>query len=207
MGKVNRIMSHREYRMVVIAPLLVLLGLLLSPLAIAQDSDEGTGDAPRQSYQVQAGDVLQVSVWKEDYLQRDVLVRPDGGISFPLAGDVAAANHSVIEIRDALAQQLSRYIPDPVVTVAVKTIAGNKIYILGQVQRPGTFVMNPRVDVMQALAMAGGATPFAALNDIKILRRTGGDQQVIDFRYSDVERGRRLEQNVMLESGDIIVVP
>ena len=194
-------------RMVAVAPVIALLGLLLSPLASAQDSDEGAGEAPRQPYQVQAGDVLQVSVWKEDYLQRDVLVRPDGGITFPLAGDVAAANHSVIEIRDQLALQLSRYIPDPVVTVAVKTIAGNKIYILGQVQRPGTFVMNPRVDVMQALAMAGGATPFAALNDIKILRRTGGEQLVIDFRYSDVERGRRLEQNVMLESGDIIVVP
>ncbi len=161
----------------------------------------------RQSYLVQAGDLLQVSVWKEDYLERDVLVRPDGGISFPLAGDVAAANRTVIQIRDTLAQQLSRYIPDPVVTVAVKQINGNKIYILGQVQRPGTFVMNPRVDVMQALAMAGGATPFAAVNDIKILRRSGGDQEVIDFRYGDVERGRRLEQNVMLESGDIIVVP
>ena len=200
-------MNHRKFRMDAVAPVFVLLGLLLSSSAIAQDGGEESGEAPRQPYQVQAGDVLQVSVWKEDYLQRDVLVRPDGGISFPLAGDVAAANHSVIEIRDSLAQQLSRYIPDPVVTVAVKTIAGNKIYILGQVQRPGTFVMNPQVDVMQALAMAGGTTPFAALNDIKILRRTDGRQQVIDFRYSDVERGRRLEQNVMLESGDIIVVP
>ena len=206
-GKVNRIMSHRKYRTVAVAPLLVLLGLLLSPLGSAQDSGEESGDAPRQPYQVQPGDLLQVSVWKEDYLQRDVLVRPDGGISFPLAGDVAAANRSVMQIRDSLAQQLSRYIPDPVVTVAVKTIAGNKIYILGQVNKPGPFVMNPRVDVMQALALAGGTTPFAALNDIKILRRTGGDQQVIEFRYSDVERGRRLEQNVMLESGDIIVVP
>jgi polysaccharide export outer membrane protein len=196
-------MIDRKLR-TLIAAFAVLVAGSLSPAGLmAQDA----GVAARPPYQVRPGDVLQVSVWKEDYLERDVLVRPDGGISFPLAGDVVAADHTVSEIRDSIAQKLARYIPDPVVTVAVKEIGGNKIYILGQVQRPGTFVMNPRVDVMQALAMAGGATPFAALNDIKILRRTGDGQQVIDFRYSDVERGRRLEQNVMLEGGDIIVVP
>jgi polysaccharide export outer membrane protein len=196
-------MIDRKLR-TLIAAFAVLVAGSLSPAGVtAQDAGVGA----RPPYQVRPGDVLQVSVWKEDYLERDVLVRPDGGISFPLAGDVVAADHTVSEIRDSIAQKLARYIPDPVVTVAVKEIGGNKIYILGQVQRPGTFVMNPRVDVMQALAMAGGATPFAALNDIKILRRTGDGQQVIDFRYSDVERGRRLEQNVMLEGGDIIVVP
>jgi polysaccharide export outer membrane protein len=200
-------MSYRKHRSASSAAVLCMAGVLWACIATAQETAQPGDTAPRQSYLIQAGDLLQVSVWKEDYLERDVLVRPDGGISFPLAGDVAAANRTVIQIRDTLAQQLSRYIPDPVVTVAVKQINGNKIYILGQVQRPGTFVMNPRVDVMQALAMAGGATPFAAVNDIKILRRTGGDQEVIDFRYGDVERGRRLEQNVMLESGDIIVVP
>lgn len=173
----------------------------------AQDVDEEQPATTRAAYHIRPGDMLQISVWKEDYLQRDVLVRPDGGISFPLAGDVIAADRTVIQIRDALASQLSRYIPDPVVTVAVKEIRGNMIYVLGQVKRPGPFVMNPRVDIMQALAMAGGATPFAALNDIKILRRTGGNQEVIDFRYSDVERGRRLEQNILLQGGDIIVVP
>lgn len=200
-------MSHRKYPMVAVAPILFLLGLVLSSLASAQD---GVGEGPdpqHQPYRVHAGDLLQISVWNEPNLQREVLVAPDGGISFPLAGYLVAANRSVIEIRDALAEKLFQFIPDAVVTVAVKTIAGNKIYILGQVPRPGEFVMNPQVDVMQALAMAGGTTPFAALNDIKILRRTDGQQRVIDFRYSDVERGRRLEQNVMLESGDIIVVP
>ena len=179
----------------------------LPSISYAQNADEEEGERVREAYLIRPGDMLQVSVWKEDYLERDVLVRPDGGISFPLAGDVSAADRTVIQIRDALAVQLSRYIPDPVVTVAVKEIRGNMIYVLGQVQRPGPFVMNPRVDIMQALAMAGGATPFAALNDIKILRRTGGNQEVIDFRYSDVERGRRLEQNILLQGGDIIVVP
>ena len=200
-------MTDRKHRTLLMAFALLVAGTWLPGLAAAQDTNEASERPTRPAYFVRPGDLLQVSVWKEDYLERDVLVRPDGGISFPLAGDVVAADHTVSEIRDSIAQKLARYIPDPVVTVAVKEIGGNKIYILGQVQRPGTFVMNPRVDVMQALAMAGGATPFAALNDIKILRRSGGRQEVIDFRYSDVERGRRLEQNVMLESGDIIVVP
>jgi polysaccharide export outer membrane protein len=200
-------MTDRKHRTLLMAFALLVAGAWLPGLAVAQDANEASERPTRPAYFVRPGDLLQVSVWKEDYLERDVLVRPDGGISFPLAGDVVAADHTVSEIRDSIAQKLARYIPDPVVTVAVKEIGGNKIYILGQVQRPGTFVMNPRVDVMQALAMAGGATPFAALNDIKILRRSGGRQEVIDFRYSDVERGRRLEQNVMLQSGDIIVVP
>jgi polysaccharide export outer membrane protein len=118
-----------------------------------------------------------------------------------------AANRPVTEIRDEVASRLARYIPDPVVTVSVKEIRGNRIFVLGQVQRPGVFVMNPRVDVMQALALAGGTTPFAALNDIKILRRSGSQQEIAQFRYSEVAGGRNLDQNIMLRSGDIIVVP
>jgi polysaccharide export outer membrane protein len=136
-----------------------------------------------------------------------VLIRPDGGYSFPLAGDLSAAGKSVERISQELTQRLERYIPDLVVTVAVTAINGNKIYVIGQVNNPGAFVMNPRVDVMQALSMAGGTTPFAELNDIKILRRTGSGQTVLPFRYSDVARGRNLEQNIMLISGDVVVVP
>jgi polysaccharide export outer membrane protein len=92
--------------------------------------------------------------------------------------------------------------------VTVSDILGNKIYVLGQVKNPGEFVVNPRVDVMQALSMAGGTTPFAALNDIVILRRQGdGAQQAIRFAYKEVERGRSLEQNIVLASGDVVVVP
>jgi protein involved in polysaccharide export with SLBB domain len=145
-GEANRIMSYRKSRMVAVTPVLVLLGLLA---ANAQDSEDESGEAPRQPYLVQLGDVLQVSVWKEDYLQRDVLVRPDGGITFPLAGDVAAANHTVIEIRDALTQQLSRYIPDAVVTVEVKNIADNNCDC-GDVVMRRACVMNPCIDIEQA---------------------------------------------------------
>jgi polysaccharide export outer membrane protein len=183
----------------------VTLLFLATPLA-AQEN-EAASPAPLTGYLIQPGDLLEISVWKEDYLERDILVRPDGGVTFPLAGDVLAAGRTVADVQAQITVQLSRFIPDPVVTVSLKEIRGNKIYVLGQVQKPGAFVMNPRVDVMQALALAGGTTPFANTNDIKILRRTADRQEVIDFRYSEVEKGRKLAQNIILKSGDIIVVP
>jgi polysaccharide export outer membrane protein len=91
--------------------------------------------------------------------------------------------------------------------VAVSEILGNKIYVIGQVNQPGVFVVNPQVDVLQALSMARGGTPFAKLNDIKILRRTGDSQRALAFRYDDVVKGNNLEQNVVLQSGDVVVVP
>ena len=160
------------------------------------------------AYTVQPGDVLEVSVWKEEDLQREVLVRPDGGFSFPLAGDILATGKTVDQLRQEIAADLQKYIPDLVVTVTVKEIRGNKVYVIGQVNDPGEFVVNPRVDVMQALSMAGGTTPYAALNDIVILRRDGsGVQKAIRFAYKDVEKGRSLEQNIVLNSGDVVVVP
>jgi polysaccharide export outer membrane protein len=153
------------------------------------------------------GDRLQVSVWKEPDLQLEVLVRPDSAFSFPLAGDISTKGRSVVELQTELTQRLGRYISSPVVTVSVIEVLGNKIYVIGQVNRPGDFVVNPRVDVMQALSMAGGLTAFANTNDIKILRRTGSRQSAISFKYNDVLKGRDLEQNILLQSGDIVVVP
>src|SRR5580700_3043842 len=141
-------------------------------------------------YRLQPGDVLLISVWKEKDLEGEVLVRPDGGMSFPLAGDLDAAGRTVEEVRGVLAQRLKPFIPDPVVTVSVKSIGGNHVYVIGRVQRPGEFTFSRPVDVMQALSLAGGATPFAALNDIVILRRQNGAERVLPFRYGDVERGK-----------------
>jgi len=94
-----------------------------------------------------------------------------------------------------------------VVTITVQEIRGNKIFVLGQVNRPGEFIVNPSVDVMQALSMAGGTTPFASLGDIVILRRTPSGKTALPFRYNDVARGKKLEQNIDLQSGDVVVVP
>ena len=183
----------------------------LNPV-LAVDSETATQEkllaaAKLDPYTVNPGDVLLISVWKEEDLEGEVLVRPDGYFSFPLAGEVEAAGKTVDDIRRDITEQLQRYIPDIVVTVSTQQIGGNKVYVIGQVNRPGDFLVNPRVDVMQALALAGGMTPFADVNDITILRRKGHVRMAIPFRYRDLERGKRLEQNIILQPGDVVVVP
>lgn len=160
------------------------------------------------AYTVKPGDILAISVWKEPDLKNDaVLVRPDGMFSFPLVGQVDARNKSVSELEQLLTQRLARFISEPVVTLSVQEIRGNKVFVIGQVNKPGEFIVNPRVDVMQALSMAGGTTAFAALNNIIILRRAGNQQTALPFRYPDVAKGKDLAQNIELQSGDVVVVP
>ena len=184
-----------------------LLTLVLTSAAMAAPPAANSGPPVDAAYTVKPGDTLTVSVWKEPDLQGPVLVRPDGMFSFPLAGQLDARNKTVAELQQELTSRLKKYISDPVVTVSIQEIKGNKVYVIGQVQKPGDFVVNPRVDVMQALSMAGGTTPFAALGDIMILRRTDAGQQALPFKYTDVIRGRNLQQNIMLQAGDVVVVP
>lgn len=185
--------------------LLCAVALSLSLNVIAEDRK--AIDAKRV-YLVQAGDVLEVNVWKEKDLQKEVLVRPDGGVSFPLVGDFKAHGQSLEQIQQTITERLNKYIPEPVVTVSALKLLGNKIYVLGKVNKPGEYVANSYVDVVQALAMAGGMTPFAAVNEIKILRRDeSGAQRTAIFRYGDVEEGRNLNQNVILQTGDVVLVP
>lgn len=159
------------------------------------------------NYIIQPGDLLEVSVWREKDLQREVLVRPDGGINFPLVNEMMAAGNTLGQLRQALTEKLAKYVPDPVVTISIKQSSGNKIYVVGKVKQPGEFVATRNMDVMQALSMAGGPTPFASVNNIKILRRKNGELTAIPFKYSRVEKGKDLEQNILLQGGDVIVVP
>ena len=189
--------------------LLPIIGLLGSAV---HAEEKRSGDEPQRpmdaaTYRVQPGDVLFVSVWKETDLQLQVLVRPDGGLSFPLAGDVSASGLTVEALGEEIAKRLRKYIPVAVVTVAVKELGGNRIYVIGKVNRPGEYPFSRPLDVMQALSLAGGATPFASLNDVRVLRRENGRQTSIPFHYGDVERGRNLEQNIELETGVTVVVP
>ncbi len=177
-------------------------------LTVGASAPLAAQEPPGRGYAVQPGDILEISVWKEEDLQREVLVRPDGRFSFPLTGEVDATGKTVGDLREEISASLQKYIPDLIVTVSVKNILGNKVYVLGQVNNPGEFVVNPRVDVMQALSMAGGTTPFAALNDIVVLRRdVDGSQRAIRFAYKAVEKGSSLDQNIVLHSGDVVVVP
>ncbi len=206
-------MSYRSHTTATVRAL--ALGLALgATLLLGTQAVEAAKAAPppparaeATSYLLQPGDVLTISVWNEKDLQGEALVRPDGGISFPLAGDLHAAGDTVAALAATITERITRYIPDPVVTVAVKAINGNHIYVVGKVNRPGEFPFSRPLDVMQALALAGGTTPYAAVSDIRILRRIDGRPQALRFDYTDVEKGKALDTNVLLQSGDTVVVP
>jgi polysaccharide biosynthesis/export protein len=185
----------------------LLTGALSAAYAQAAAPAPAAGPPTTPSYLVKPGDVLEISVWKEPDLQKQVLVRPDGAFSFPLVGEVDARGKSVSDLNKLVSAGVARYISDAVVTISVQEIKGNKIYVLGQVNKPGEFIVNPSVNIMQALSMAGGMTPFAATNDIIVLRGQGKAQQAMAFRYNEVVRGRSLDTNIELQSGDIVVVP
>lgn len=178
--------------------------VILSGGVVAQTDTENS----EETYTIQPGDILSISVWREPELQAsEVLVRPDGNVSFPLAGELQAAGRSITQVTEELEERLGVFIPDLFVTVTIQQIVGNKIYILGQVQDPGAYVMNPRIDITQALSIAGGFTAFADADNIQVLRRSRDQQTVLSFDYGEVSSGRRLDQNVLLEAGDVIIVP
>ena len=158
-------------------------------------------------YRLGAEDVMLISVWKDEQLTREVVVRPDGMFSFPLIGEVQAEDRTVEQIRTDLVQRLMKYIPNANVSVAVTKVVSYKVYVVGRVNKPGEYLIGHYADVLQALSLAGGLTPFAAENDIKVMRRVGREQHAIPFRYGDVRRGRELEQNIVLQRGDVVMVP
>jgi polysaccharide export outer membrane protein len=192
---------------ILLAAGLGLLACAHNPNAANTGTAEQTPAAQDSGYILQPGDVLEISVWKEKDLQRDVVVLPDGSLSFPLAGEIQASNKTVEQLRKEISTRLAKYIPGAVVTVSAKQIQGNKIYVVGKVNRPGEFITSRYVDVMQAISIAGGVTPFAAVNSIQVLRRVNGVQTAIPFKYSKVESGSSLESNIILQSGDVVVVP
>jgi len=161
----------------------------------------------KAAYKINAGDVLDISVWKEEELQREIRVLPDGNISFPLVGEIMVAGNTLTTVREQMVEKLSEYITDPVVNISVKSSEGNSVYVIGQVKQPGQFIMYQPLDVMQVLSLAGGLTTFAKANDIRILRRTEQGPTSIEFEYGELEDGDELASNIVLKSGDVVVVP
>lgn len=160
-----------------------------------------------KGYLIQPGDVLQISVWREPDLQSDVVVPPDGRIALPLLGRIDVDGKNIEALRNEIMARIQRFVPDADVTVSIKQALGNKIYVIGKVNRPGEYVLNRNVDVMQALSMAAGIAKFANVDSIKILRRSGDIKEAISFDYSQVEVGNKLDQNIVLKPGDVVVVP
>ena len=182
---------------------LPLFLMLFTELVVAETNDA----INTTSYQIGSGDVLQISVWKEEDMDQKILVRPDGEITFPLIGEVQAGGLTTRMLSDALVAKLKKYIPNPSVTVSVLQAISNKVYVIGKVNRPGEFAATAYMDVLQALTMAGGLTPYADSDDIKIIRRTETGTKMKRFDYDEVVSGDRLDMNIILKAGDTVVVP
>lgn len=159
-------------------------------------------------YLIAPGDAIEITVWKEDGLQQQqFLISPDGTIIFPLVGTITAAGKTITELKNQLTQKLADYISEPSVTIKLQGYQGNTIYVVGKVIKPGAYISGRRLDVLQAISLAGGLTAFASESNISILRRVAGEVKVFPFDYSDVIKGEDLEQNILLLPGDTITVP
>ena len=176
--------------------------VLSAAMALAAPS---AGDPPpRPPYLIANGDALRVAVWKEPELTLDVTVRPDGMITLPLIGDVGAAGRTPPQLAATLGSALAEMIETPRVTVTVTQAAAARVYVLGQVARPGDFPLAGRMTVLKALALAGGLKEFARAEDIVIVRE---DRTVVPFNYKRVAEGREAAHDVALAAGDTVVVP
>lgn len=191
------------------------LWLFLAMLILAQSAFAQTANQPGANvqpvspatYQIGPGDILEISVWKEPDMVKQVIVPPDGVIAFPHSGSINVSGKTIDDITSILVSRLEKIIIDPVVTVYLQNYASQKIFVVGKVNNPGVFAIAGAVDVMQALAMAGGMAQFADQDSIKILRRINGQPTSIPFDYADVANGKNLAQNILLEKGDVVVVP
>ncbi len=170
----------------------------------ASQSQAAENDA---EYKIGPQDVLRIDVWKEADISRAVPVRPDGKISLPLLNDVQAAGLTAMQLAGVISDGLKKFINNPQVTVSVSEINSRRVYVTGEVTRPGSMPLLPNMTVMQALSTSGGFTQFARIKNIYVLRVTDGKQEKLPFNYKEVLNGQKPEQNQMLKPGDVIVVP
>lgn len=167
----------------------------------------GPGTQSEPAYKIGPQDVLQIDVWKEPEITRQVPVRPDGKISLPLLNDVQAVGLTPMELANVISDGLKKFINNPQVTVSVSAINSRRAYVTGEVTKPGAFPLLPNMTVLQALTSAGGFTQFAKIKSIYILRTDSGKQTKIPFNYKAVLEGKKPEDNIQLQPGDTVVVP
>lgn len=179
------------------AALIGFIAMANVSLAIAAD----------ESYQLSPGDALLVSVWREDALQKEVRVLPDGSITFPLAGRVSVAGQNIDDAAKRIAEQIKEYIPDPNVSIVVTGIEGNRVYVVGKVLKAGPIVMTGPTTVLQAISMSGGLDKFADEGGIKVVRRKGGTEEILPVDYKYLMSGRDMTSNIQLKAGDTLLVP
>jgi polysaccharide biosynthesis/export protein len=157
-------------------------------------------------YVIGPEDVLTILFWRDKDLSADAVVRPDGKITLPLLNDLQAAGLTPEQLKDAVEEAASKYVADPTATVIVKEIRSRKVYVLGQVLKPGTVPLASEMTVLQLIAEVGGLQEYANKRDITIIRSENGRERRFKFNYNEVVQGRRLEQNILLKPGDTVVV-
>jgi polysaccharide export outer membrane protein len=181
----------------------MVIGGTLVPAAAVMAAPAGTVD----SYLLGAGDLLTVSVWKNDEFSGDYIVRPDGRITLPLVGDVIAAGRTTDAIRVQLESKLKLFIESPYVSVIVTDAASNVVYVLGKVANPGSYQLRDKLTVLQALALAGGFVEFARSNDMVLLRLDGETQRRYEISFKAILKSEDGADNLLLQRGDTLVVP
>jgi polysaccharide export outer membrane protein len=186
----------------------LMLSIFLScviPRISWSSSDTAETSKTGSLYRIGPEDVLHISVWGNEELTRDATVRPDGKISLPLIQDIQAEGLTAAELSEVIHQKLLGYVKDPNVAVIVTEINAPKVFVIGQVTRPGEYPLRSDMSVLQALSLAGGFTPFASPKKITVLRNKGGEREIRKVNYYDmIDNG---EGNYMLKPGDTIVVP
>ncbi len=158
-------------------------------------------------YIIAPADVLEISIWGEQDLSRQLVVRPDGKVSFPLIGDLTVAGKTTAQVKALVEKKIRAYIPEASATVIVSKLGSLQYYVIGKVAKPGMFNVSRRLSVLQALALAGGLTTFADEDSISIIRYEGDKVIKLPFDYSEVKHGKKLGQDILLERGDVILVP
>ena len=187
--------------------LFLLLGSLSAEWAVAATSTTAVAVDSTGMYLLRQGDSVMISVWREDALQKQVIVLPDGSITFPLVGRIEVAGLSTPEVERRITTKLKEYIPEPVVTVVIAGIEGNRAYVMGKVNSPGSLIINGPLTVLQAISVMGGFDKFADESGIKVIRAKGDHQEVFPVHYKDIISGRDMSSNIQLKAGDTIVVP
>ena len=184
-----------------------VLSLLALHIALMFGLTNFAAAATDNGFTIIAGDVLQITVWKEEGMDRETLVLPDGSITFPLIGTLQVQGYTPAEVQTNIKQKLTKLIPNASVTVSIKAALGHTVSVIGQVAKPGEFIISHRTTAMQALSQAGGLTPYASEGNVIVIRHSGSEETSIPVPYSDITRGNHLDKDIDLMPGDVIVVP
>lgn len=179
----------------------------VSPTVAAQAAAAEVLPPDQERYMLGPEDVIEVSVWKEPDMTKQLIVQPDGKVFYPLIGEVRVAGKTVKQVQEEISKRLEKFVTDASVTVILLKTQHYKFYVTGKVNKPGEFLAGRPTSVLQAIAMAGGLTPFASPRNIKIVRKIGGVDEVYLFNYKDVSKGLLMSQDILLHPGDVVVVP